>query len=511
MQHLTNLFALHHSHSSLRVKLNFLIILFVTATTVLLQYYSLAQFEEASTLNLEHEGLLLSDTLEATTLNELAEKDINAIQQHINRLVNNRDINDIEINILSLTPLGSEIIASNVPDNIEASDPEEHLELVNALSTQQANIFFEVESDDNDPDDIEPEEAAVVAGSNHPDEYFQDNTRYMSITTPLIHKGNALGGINVKLSLHPLDAKLADIRKLLFTGIFLTTLIVLFGLSFLLENKIFGPLANMRNDMVKVAQGDLDRQLTASNREDEIGLLAKAFNQMTQQLGKTQEQLHQYLNPMAIKEAYRRAQDDPDYTVAEEKVISVLFVDIVSFTTTAEKLGPIGTVEYLNSFYDCISNCLLHSGGYIDKFVADEIICVFEGKGHALAAVKTAKTILDTLETLDDCQVRIGINSGDCIIADIGSRHVGRIDRTIIGDTVNVAQRLMTMTKPDSAVFSLATWQALDDTDIEFFPLEPQKLKGKAFPVKAFQITGKTTTPVHLPISDEQENLALAG
>lgn len=495
---------------SLRVRLILSIIFFIAVITATLQYYSLNQFEQASTLNLEHEGLLLSDTLEATTLLELADNNITAIQEHINRLVNNRDINDIEINILSLTKEGSFIVASNVPDNIEAADEEEHIELLNALSSQKAHIFFEMETEDNDPDDIELDEREVEVGENHPDNYFLEDTRYLSITTPLIHKGQSLGGINVKLSLHPLDVKLAEIRQMLFISTAVATLIVLLGLGLMLNKKIFAPIAQMQRDMNQVANGNLDLQLAAGNREDEIGQLANSFNSMAAQLKKTRTQLHQYLNPMAIKEAYRRANGDGETQAAEEKDISVLFVDVVSFTATSEQLGPVGTVEYLNRFHDHISQALVEEGGTIDKIIADEVVCVFEGPDHAHRAVATARCILERLEACDDLQVRIGINSGTCIIADIGSHQGGRFDRTIIGDTVNVAQRLMTIANPGSGVFSLGTYRELPGKIEGITPLAPQKLKGKAFPVKAFQIMGK---PVILPaprVHSARQSLAIA-
>ena len=494
--------------NSLRLRLILAITFFIALITAILQYYSLGQFEEASTLNLEHEGLLLSDTLEATTLHELAQNNIHTIQEHINRLVSNREVNDIEINILSISPNGSEIVASNVSDNIEAADEEEHLELLNALNSGQANIFFEVETNDNDPDDIDLHELEIEEGENHPDNYFQDNSRYMSITTPLILDGVKLGGINVKLSLHPLDIKLTQIRKMLLMSILAATALVLFGLGLLLNRKIFLPINQLQKDMDSVANGNLDLQLTASRRVDEIGQLAQAFNSMTRQLQRTQSQLHQYLNPMAIKEAYRRARHEQPNPEAEEKEISVLFVDIVSFTTTTERLGPTSTVAYLNNFYDRISESIRDANGYIDKFVADELICVFEGQSHAEDAVNTARKILDNLKGCKDCKVRIGINSGSCIIADIGSRMMGRMDRTIIGDTVNVAQRLMSVAEPDSAVFSLTTWQSIENRE-DITSLAPQKLKGKAFPVKAFAL-GYNINPLPIDMAKGMQEIALA-
>lgn len=259
-------------------------------------------------------------------------------------------------------------------------------------------------------------------------------------------------------------------------------LIVVIGLRFIFNYTIFKPRQLLTHNMYHIAAGDLSRELRASDRKDEIGIMSKAFNSMAKQLLNARNQFHQYLNPMAIEDAYRRAGTTNTESLAEEREITVLFVDIVSFTTASERLGPTRTVAYLNRFYDLISSALIDSGGYIDKFVADEAVCVFDGVSHPEHAVTAARNMLHRLNEnskRDSVQVRIGINTEKCIIADIGSKEIGRLDRTIIGDTVNVAQRLMSATEPNTALLSEFTFASYPQHESDISSAGEQAIKRK--------------------------------
>ncbi len=453
--------------ASIRFRVFALIILFTSVTITLLEVYTLRQFEKATTIELEHEGLLLSDTLEAIITPLIDEEKFTDIQGHIDRLVAAREVNDIEINVLMIKEEGSDIVASNIADNIETADEEEHINLLNALNRNQAKIIIDR---DDDPDDL-----IDVHSPSHPDYYFSGGQRFLSITTPL-QVQNKQGGINLKLSLGRLDEKLNTIRWAMIIAGVIGTIIIIVIAAVLLNRQVFFPLRNVGNNMTHIARGDLNRQVPV-DRHDEIGILARDFNSMAQQLERTQAQLHQYLNPMAIAEAYRRAGDK----------------DSQSFTSLSEKLGPNKTVAFLNRYYDLVTVALVDSGGYIDKYVADEIVCIFDNENHPVRAVEAAREILkllnDTSLNEGEAKARIGINTGSCIIADVGSRIVGKLDRTIIGDTVNIAQRIMSKASPNTALISDSTYAALNQDTEDISSLGLLELKGKSKPVMAYQLT----------------------
>jgi len=129
-------------------------------------------------------------------------------------------------------------------------------------------------------------------------------------------------------------------------------------------------------------------------------------------------------------------------------------------------------------------------------------MCLFDGESHTARAVAAAREILRRLAPealVERAQVRIGLNTGHCIVADIGSLAVGRLDRTVIGDAVNVAQRLMTEARPNSALLSAETHQGLSHAAPDIQPVAPLRLKGKTATVSAFELriltSPETTQP----------------
>jgi adenylate cyclase len=259
--------------------------------------------------------------------------------------------------------------------------------LLISLEYNQPVVVIEHPSGDVDPDDEPIDET-------HPDYYISSDWRIIGITTPLTAGGNKYGSINVKTSLVSIDQQLNRFRRIILVAAVAEILIVILGLGILLTRQIFHPLRYMTRTTHRIAGGDKNEQLPTAERRDEIGVLSAAFNSMVRQLKQARIQLHQYLNPLAIEEAYRRASDQDIEPLAEEREVSILFIDVVSFTATSERLGPSGTVAYLNRYFDLISSALIDLGGRIDKFVADEIICIFDEKYHADQAVSAARVIL---------------------------------------------------------------------------------------------------------------------
>jgi len=141
----------------------------------------------------------------------------------------------------------------------------------------------------------------------------------------------------------------------------------------------------------------------------------------------------------------------------ERKEMSFLFMDIVGFTPISEfyknKDDPEGLVELVNEFLDAMTTIILNNGGTIDKYMGDCIMAFWNAPlpcdNHAEMAVKSAIEIENkTYELkevykqrgLPDINVGTGVNTGDCIVGNMGS--VSRFDYSVIGDAVNLAARL---------------------------------------------------------------------
>jgi class 3 adenylate cyclase len=141
--------------------------------------------------------------------------------------------------------------------------------------------------------------------------------------------------------------------------------------------------------------------------------------------------------------------------VANETIeATIAFIDICSFTTISENEHPDVVVRLLNKYFDVMVKEIIAQGGYIDKFIGDAVMAVFRGDYHLDRAIDACLALVTQIEALPvetDQQfapkVSIGINSGEMICGNIGSANLRRLDYTVIGDTVNIAQRLQASAK----------------------------------------------------------------
>jgi two-component system sensor histidine kinase ChiS len=159
----------------------------------------------------------------------------------------------------------------------------------------------------------------------------------------------------------------------------------------------------------------------------------------------------QYLNRIAPKGV-----ESIQLGNAREEEITVLFCDIRGFTSIVEAQAIRETFEWLNAFFSQMSQAITDHHGFVDKFLGDAILAVFDRvECHAEDALNAAVTILQTLNEFNQARaqynlqnpvkVGIGIHTGLGLIGTIGSDH--RMDSTVIGDVVNTAARLEELTK----------------------------------------------------------------
>jgi adenylate cyclase len=137
----------------------------------------------------------------------------------------------------------------------------------------------------------------------------------------------------------------------------------------------------------------------------------------------------------------------------EKKVLTVLFSDISGFTSWSANQSPDNVRLMLNDYFDEMAKIIFKYEGTIDKFIGDGLMVFFgdpiEYEDHAVRAVKTGidmqKKIKDLREMYESkynlsLKIRIGINTGEVIVGNMGSD--SRVDYTVLGSNVNIAQRL---------------------------------------------------------------------
>lgn len=145
---------------------------------------------------------------------------------------------------------------------------------------------------------------------------------------------------------------------------------------------------------------------------------------------------------------------------------TVAFVDICSFTSISERESPDTVVNLLNRYFDLMVNEIIAQEGNIDKFIGDCVMAVFKGPFHTDRAIEACLAIRNHIETMKADvdfmpKVSIGINSGEMISGNIGSATLRRLDYTVIGDTVNVAQRLQKAAEAGQIVISENVFKAV--------------------------------------------------
>jgi heavy metal sensor kinase len=273
--------------NSIQARVLILVVVLMIAVTSLLSWYTLRQFEAATTFELEQQGLLLSNTLEASISPLVEIGDISELQAHIDRLVATRERNDIEINIMLLDGDTSSVVASNNPENIEETSPEEHADLLASLDHQRPVVLIEREEEDGEDTAEAGNDPEATPSPNHPDAYLAEGQRFLSVTTPLIVNERSLGSINIKLSLARIDQELAVTRRTLLIAQIIALGVVIGGLVFLLRGQIFKPLQSMAEKMHTIAGGDLSQRVAHQGAVNEIGWLANSFDQMIEKLQAT--------------------------------------------------------------------------------------------------------------------------------------------------------------------------------------------------------------------------------
>ncbi len=186
----------------------------------------------------------------------------------------------------------------------------------------------------------------------------------------------------------------------------------------------------------------------------------------------------------------------------EERVVTVLFSDIAGFTTLSEKMTPKELVAQLNEYLTAMTEIILKHNGIIDKFEGDAIMAEFgmpvSFPNHEKAACLAALEMQTRLRELrykwkkegrPELHARIGINTGEMIVGNMGSHTV--FDYTVIGDHVNLGARLEGANKAyqTNIMVSNFTQEAVKD-DFIFRPLDLIRVKGKSKPVQVFELIG---------------------
>lgn len=258
------------------------------------------------------------------------------------------------------------------------------------------------------------------------------------------------------------------------------------------------PIRDLAEGTKRVASGDYSQRLPVV-QDDDLGALAASFNRM--QAGLAERQRLQaafgtYVDPAL---AARLLEQGDDVFTGERREVTVMFVDIRDFTPFAEANTAEDTVARLNALFEIVVPAVVDAGGHVNKFLGDGALAVFGAPNglaeHADAAVCAAMLIhrLVAERFGGTLRIGIGINTGVVIAGTIGG--AGKLEFTLIGDTVNVAARVEQLTKitGDTILLTQQTVDALATRPPGLTDRGAHALKGKSAPTKVFALDSAMT------------------
>ncbi len=284
------------------------------------------------------------------------------------------------------------------------------------------------------------------------------------------------GGHLLTILQYSLDEKLAPARRLsriiLLISIGGMALATVLGAG--LARRLSQPVQDLAEHTRVIAAGDYSTRLEL-DRRDELGDLARAFNAMSSGLAE-RDQVRDLLDKNVSPEVAAQLMREGAALGGEEREVTILFADLRGFTSFAERLAAREVVAQLNRYLDRMSRAIEAEGGVIDKFIGDEIMALFgapvsaaDSAERAIRAALAMRRALAQLNTefaadgLPELGFGVGINTAHVIAGNIGSTR--RLNYSVIGDGVNLAARLQSLTRRDEfgadLIFSESTLAAV--------------------------------------------------
>lgn len=316
-------------------------------------------------------------------------------------------------------------------------------------------------------------------------EYKLKDERYLIIFSGLEEdNSNAMYAIAISLDI-ALKPLILMQRFILVIG--LSAMIVTILIIYFIAKGVTAPVNKLVEGAHRIGSGDFEFSIPITSK-DEIGTLAKAFNEMTSGL-RERYHIEKYVSSSTLN-MIKKADKEGVKLGGERKNVTVFFSDIRGFTSFSEKVDPEEVIGMLNLYLRKQAKLVLKHDGAIDKYVGDELVAVFEGENMVdnavLCAIEIQKEIAELNEELNrNIKIGIGINTGMVIMGNMGSEE--RMDYTVLGSNVNLGARLCSSANPGQIVLSESSYRLLK-IKVKVNPLEPLQAKGISKPIQVYEI-----------------------
>lgn len=272
--------------------------------------------------------------------------------------------------------------------------------------------------------------------------------------------------------------------------------------SRLLQKQLLEPLFNLRGEAGAIARGNLDQTIANTDRRDEIGQLAKSFSAMRDavrttitDLRKTNLSIERFVPQAFLAIVGKPTIVDVELGDNKLKTMTILFSDIRNFTTLSEGMTPDENFAFINAYLARVGPVIRDHNGFIDKYIGDAIMALFESADDALRAGLGMLAALDAFNAESRAAGRppiaigIGINTGTLMMGTIGEQH--RMDGTVISDAVNLASRIEDLTKTYHVSLLISQYtrdKLVDPAAYDIRPIDIVVVKGKTRAVTVFEV-----------------------
>lgn len=305
---------------------------------------------------------------------------------------------------------------------------------------------------------LEHRNAASTTFSDAITIYNWDDSReqaLISYVTPIMFRDIVVGYALITFDYSVMSLAKQETITMVISTILLMLLLAI-AISFYLSRRFTRPIQQLVEASKAFADGRYDYRI-ADSRNDELGVLMQSINFMGEGLLR-KEQVEQVFSRYVSPQVARRAIADLEHMEKLELggrhvEASVLFADIVGFTSMSEEMTPQEISSLLNLYFSNIARAVRFCRGHIDKYMGDCAMIVFgvpeEYDEHSFYALSCAWMILELVRQMNQqrskkglkpVEFRIGVNSGTMLAGNMGSTE--RMEYTVVGDAVNLASRL---------------------------------------------------------------------
>lgn len=340
-----------------------------------------------------------------------------------------------------------------------------------------------------------------------------DGPDYLAMTKTLAGYGPGLWTVG---QYYEASSVTREVRRLIGSAaVGLVSILIAVVLSILLVRRAARPLKEIADRADHIAALEFDRVAPLPrSRINELDQVYRAFNAMVDGL--------KAMNPYVPRSLFRKLMRLGVDTAAEaqERDLTLIFTDIVGFTSLSEHLSAADTARMLNDHFALLVEAVEAEGGTVDKFVGDGMLAFWGAPDtrpdHAEAAVRASLAIATAVRRANaraeadgghPVRVRIGLHTGRVVVGNVGARD--RWNYTVVGDAVNLCERLQALGRdiaPDSDVVILASDAAMARlADVPARAEGTHVLRGRQSAVSVWRLD---LPPEGLPAEDQQGGMA---